>query len=155
MRGVGTGNGESKSSCQYDGSNVRTSKRADFFPRWEQRTRPAEAQLIGSTKIMTQVGSFAPAASRPGLLTCVFDSELDSEIIGTVANDADGVFHEPILSRLPLLPKEAIRCDENNLQRCRRDILHRVGFARARVEGSGGMGREKNNETQCQSVNEH
>lgn len=73
---------------------------------------------------MTQVGLLAPAASRLGPLTCVFDSELDGEIIGTVANHADSVLHETILSRLPLLPKKDIRCDENNLQRCRSDVLH-------------------------------
>ena len=72
---------------------------------------------------MTQVGLLPPTASSLGRVTCVFDSDLDSEVIRAVTNHADSVLHKTILGRLPFLPKKDIRRDENNLQRCRNGIL--------------------------------
>lgn len=93
---------------------------------------------------MTQAGLLVPTASGLGPLTCVFDSELDGEIVRPVANHADSVLDETILGRLPVLPKKVIRCDENNLQRRRKKAIYTMLGLRVSVEGSGGMGKGDN-----------
>lgn len=60
-------------------------------------------------------------------LTCVFDSELDGEIVGAVANHANGVVDETIFNLLSLVSEKAIRGEEHHLQ----------GQAGARAEGRG------------------